>query len=170
MITAPAGSRSKEGWWRSWKPSTGPWPARPGSGAAPTLPHIAKMDLGCRKLRLQPGQTVVEAGCGWGALARHMARRYGVRVRAYNISSEQIAYARERARAEGLAGQVEYVEDDYRNITGTCDAFVSVGMLEHVGPAHYRELGAVIDRSLTEHGLGLIHTIGQNVAAPMSPW
>lgn len=132
--------------------------------------QIAKMDLVCRKLRLKAGQTVVEAGCGWGALARHMARRCGVKVRAYNISSEQIAYARQRARAEGLEGQVEYVEDDYRNITGTYDAFVSVGMLEHVGPDHYRELGRVIDRSLTEEGLGLIHCIGQNSAKPMSPW
>lgn len=132
--------------------------------------QIAKMDLVCRKLRLRPGQTVVEAGCGWGALARHMVRRYGVTVRAYNISHEQIAYARERARAEGVEGRVEYVEDDYRAITGKYDAFVSVGMLEHVGPDHYHELGRIIDRSLTEQGLGLIHTIGQNVAAPMSPW
>jgi len=132
--------------------------------------QIAKMELVCRKLRLQAGQTVVEAGCGWGALARHMARRYGVTVRAYNISSEQIAYARERAKAEGLGGAVEYVEDDYRNITGEYDAFVSVGMLEHVGPDHYRDLGEVIDRSLKEQGLGLIHSIGQNIASPMSPW
>jgi len=132
--------------------------------------QIAKMDLVCRKLRLQAGQTVVEAGCGWGALARHMARHYRVKVRAYNISSEQIAYARHRAKAEGLEGQVEYVEDDYRNIAGKYDAFVSVGMLEHVGPDHYRELGAVIDRSLADQGLGLIHTIGQNLATPMSTW
>lgn len=132
--------------------------------------QITKMDLVCRKLRLKAGQTVVEAGCGWGALARHMARHYGVKVKAYNISHEQIAYARARARAEGLEGQVEYVEDDYRNISGACDVFVSVGMLEHVGPDHYRELGSVIDRSLREQGLGLIHTIGQNIATPMSPW
>jgi len=132
--------------------------------------QIAKMDLICRKLRLQAGQTVVEAGCGWGALARYMARRYGVHVRAYNISREQIAYARQSARFEGLEGQVEYVEDDYRNITGAYDAFVSVGMLEHVGPDNYQELGRVIDRSLKEQGLGLIHTIGQNCATPMSPW
>jgi cyclopropane-fatty-acyl-phospholipid synthase len=132
--------------------------------------QTAKMDLVCRKLRLQAGQSVVEAGCGWGALARHMARHYGVKVRAYNISCEQIAYAIKRAKAEGLERQIEYIEDDYRNITGTYDAFVSVGMLEHVGPDHYRELGRVIDRSLTEQGLGLIHTIGQNLATPMSPW
>jgi cyclopropane-fatty-acyl-phospholipid synthase len=69
-----------------------------------------------------------------------------------------------------MEGQVEYVEDDYRNITGKYDLFVSVGMLEHVGPDHYRELGEVIDRCLKEEGLGLIHTIGQNIATPMSPW
>ena len=130
----------------------------------------AKMDLICRKLRLEPGQSVVEAGCGWGGLARHMAKKYGVRVTAYNISREQIAYARSRARAEGVEGQVEYVEDDYRNIRGTYDAFVSVGMLEHVGPDNYRELSRVIDGSLSEQGVGLIHTIGQNCATPMSPW
>ena len=132
--------------------------------------QIAKMELVCRKLRLQEGQTVVEAGCGWGGLARYMARQYGVKVRAYNISSEQIAYARQRAGAEGLESQIEYVHDDYRTITGTYDVFVSVGMLEHVGPDHYRELGAVINRSLKDHGLGLVHSIGQNLAVPMSPW
>src|SRR5262245_12712748 len=60
--------------------------------------QIAKMDLVCRKLALRPGDRVVEAGCGWGALALHMATRYGARVRAFNISSEQIAFARARAR------------------------------------------------------------------------
>jgi cyclopropane-fatty-acyl-phospholipid synthase len=132
--------------------------------------QLAKMELVCRKLRLQPGQRVVEAGCGWGGLARYMAKNYGVKVQAYNISSAQIAYARQRAKDEGLADQVEYIEDDYRNISGRYDAFVSVGMLEHVGPDHYQELGRVIDRSLVQDGFGLIHTIGQNRAAPLNPW
>ena len=132
--------------------------------------QIAKMDLICRKLRLRPGQTVVEAGCGWGALALYMARKYGVQVRAYNLSHEQIIYARQRVSAEGLEGQVEYIEDDYRTITGVYDAFVSVGMLEHVGPDHYHEFGTMIDRSLTKQGIGLIHTIGQDFARPMTPW
>ena len=131
--------------------------------------QIAKMELVCRKLRLKGGERVIEAGCGWGGLARYMARRYGARVRAFNISGEQVGYARERAREEGIEG-VEYIEDDYRNITGECDVFVSVGMLEHVGPGNYRKLGEVIDRTLAPGGLGLIHSIGQNIAEPMSDW
>ncbi len=132
--------------------------------------QLAKMDHVCRKLRLRPGETVVEAGCGWGALAMHMARHYGVHVKAYNISKEQIAYAQQRARAEGLEGKVEFIEDDYRNVRGKFDAFVSVGMLEHVGTEHYAELGKVIDRSLKDDGRGLIHTIGLNYPRPMDAW
>ena len=132
--------------------------------------QIAKMEHVCRKLQLAPGQTVVEAGCGWGSLARYMAKTYGVRVKAFNISHEQIAYARERAKAEGLSGRVEFVEDDYRSIKGKYDVLVSVGMLEHVGTEHYLELGEIVSRCLKPHGLGLIHTIGRNRANPNSPW
>lgn len=132
--------------------------------------QIAKMDHVCRKLRLQRGESVIEAGCGWGALALHMARHYGANVRAWNISREQIRFARERARNEGLDDKVEFVEDDYRNIEGEFDAFVSVGMLEHVGPENYRQLGAVIDRCLREEGMGLMHTIGRNRRASLNAW
>ena len=137
-----------------------------------TLEHaqIAKMDHVCRKLRLQPGETVVEAGCGWGALALHMAREYGVSVKAYNVSHEQIAYARERARAEGLSGRVEYIEDDYRAISGKFDVFASVGMLEHVGLSHFRELSEIIHRSIGDTGRGLLHFIGRNYPAVFSRW
>jgi cyclopropane-fatty-acyl-phospholipid synthase len=132
--------------------------------------QVAKMDHVCRKLRLQPGERVVEAGCGWGTFALHMARRYGVQVRAFNISHEQIAYARARAAREGLAARVEYVEDDYRNITGQYDAFVSVGMLEHVGLRNYTHLGHVVQRCLGGRGRGLIHSIGRNYPARLQPW
>jgi cyclopropane-fatty-acyl-phospholipid synthase len=132
--------------------------------------QTAKMDLVCRKVQLRPGESVAEAGCGWGTLALHMARHYGVRVRAFNISHEQVAYARERAAREGLAGRVEYIEDDYRNISGHYDAFVSVGMLEHVGPANYETLGGVAHRCLGGRGRGLIHSIGRNFPAPLQPW
>lgn len=132
--------------------------------------QVAKMDRVCRKLALKPGERVIEAGCGWGGLALFMARHYGVTVRAVNVSGEQIAYARGRARAEGLADRVEFVEDDYRNVRGRYDAFVSVGMLEHVGVADYPTLGAVIDRSLTDRGRGLLHFIGRNRPGPLNPW
>jgi cyclopropane-fatty-acyl-phospholipid synthase len=132
--------------------------------------QTAKMDLVCRKLRLQPGERVVEAGCGWGSLALLMARRYGVRVRAFNISNEQIAYARRRAREEKLDGRVEFIEEDYRSVRGEYDVFVSVGMLEHVGSADYPTLGAVMNRTLTERGRGLLHFIGRNQPVPLNPW
>lgn len=132
--------------------------------------QVAKMDHVARKLWLQPGETVIEAGCGWGALALHLARHYGVGVRAFNTSHEQIVYARARARAEGLHDRVEFVEEDWRNIRGRCDAFVSVGMLEHVRPANYQRLGDVIYGCLKPEGRGLIHSIGRNKAQPMDPW
>lgn len=132
--------------------------------------QIAKMELVCRKLGLKPGERVIEAGCGWGTLALYMAREYGVTVRAFNISGDQIAYARDRARAEGLVDRVEFVEGDYREVRGEYDAFVSVGMLEHVGLADYPTLGGVIDRALTGHGRGLLHFIGRNRPGPLNPW
>ena len=132
--------------------------------------QIAKMDHVCRKLRLVSGESVVEAGCGWGTLALHMARRYGVRVRAFNISHEQVSYARARAAREGLSDRVEYVEDDYRNISGQYDAFISVGMLEHVGVKNYTALGHIAQRCLAGRGRGLIHSIGRNQPAPLHPW
>jgi cyclopropane-fatty-acyl-phospholipid synthase len=132
--------------------------------------QIAKFDHVCRKLQLRSGETVVEAGFGWGGLALHMARKYGVKVRAFNISHEQVVYARERAMREGLASQIEYVEDDYRNISGNYDAFVSVGMLEHVGVENYPTLGGVANKVLGNNGRGLIHSIGRNRPSPLHPW
>lgn len=142
----------------------------PTPGASLEEAQRAKMDHVCRKLQLQPGESVVEAGCGWGALALHMARHYGVSVKAFNISREQIELARERARREGLVGQVEFIEDDYRNISGKFDAFLSVGMLEHVSVKNYRELGEIIHRSIGDKGRGLLHFIGRNFDASFSRW
>jgi cyclopropane-fatty-acyl-phospholipid synthase len=132
--------------------------------------QLAKLDHVCRKLRLHAGDRVVDAGCGWGALALRAATHYGAKVRAFSLSREQIAYARERARALGVEHSVEFIEDDYRNISGQVDAFVSIGMLEHVGREHYGDLARVIDRSLSETGRGLIHSIGQNEAVPLNAW
>jgi len=130
----------------------------------------AKMDYVCRKLRLGAGDTVVDVGSGWGALPLYMAGRYGAKVKAFNISHEQISYSRKRAEAEGLRHRVEFIEDDYRNISSRFDAFVSLGMLEHVGRDHYREFGQVIDGCLNRCGRGLMQSIGQNRPGTPSPW
>jgi cyclopropane-fatty-acyl-phospholipid synthase len=134
----------------------------------------AKMHHVCRKLALKPGERVVEAGGGWGGFALFMAKNYGAQVRSFNISKEQIAYAREWAGREGLAGLVEFVEDDYRNAastgSGAYDAFVSIGMLEHVGPGNYETLGKLITDLLKPQGRGLIHTIGRDRAERLNPW
>jgi cyclopropane-fatty-acyl-phospholipid synthase len=133
--------------------------------------QVAKLDLVCRKLQLRPGDTVVEAGCGWGALALHMARHYGARVKAFNISRAQLRYARGRAAREGLTDRVEFIEDDYRNVTGTFDAFVSIGMVEHVGRAQYRSLATTIARTLKRpDGRGLLHFIGRDRPRPLNAW
>ena len=132
--------------------------------------QAAKLDHVCRKLGLMRDQHVVELGCGWGALALHMARHYGVSVTAFNISREQIAYARQQAQRQGLAERVQFVEADWRTAREPCDALVSVGMLEHVGRENYVTLGQVIDRCLRPDGRGLIHSIGQNQPGPTSTW
>jgi len=132
--------------------------------------QLSKMEMICRKLRLQPGETVVEAGCGWGALAIYMAQHYGVHVKAFNISHEQIIFARERAKHEGVTGKVEFIEDDYRNVSQKFDAFCSVGMLEHVGFDHYRELGRVIKCAIGDTGRGFLHYIGRNRVRPLNAW
>ncbi len=130
----------------------------------------AKLDLICRKVWLQHGDRVVEAGCGWGALALHMAENYGVTVKAFNVCQEQIEVARESARCRGLESRVEFIQDDYRNLRGNAEVFVSVGMIEHVGPAHYQELADVIHRSIGDTGRGLLHFIGRSNHAGLSPW
>lgn len=130
----------------------------------------AKFEHVCRKLRLRAGQRVLEAGCGWGALALHMARHHGVMVDAYNISHEQVLHARRRVQEEGMQGRVRFIEDDWRSIKGRYDVFVSVGMLEHVGPSQYRRLGRLINRCLEQGGIGLIHSIGRNWPRPIDPW
>lgn len=132
--------------------------------------QVAKLHHVARKLNLKPGQTVVEAGSGWGGLARFFAQHYGVNVKAYNISCEQVAFATDKAREMGLDDKVEYIEDDYRNIRGSYDVFVSVGMLEHVGRKNFQGLGKVIDGCLREEGMGLIHSIGRNRPGLMNAW
>jgi len=125
----------------------------------------------CRKLRLQPGEYLLDVGCGWGGLARFAAREYGVKVFGITLSREQLALAQERVKAEGLEDLVELQLLDYRDLPqdGRFDKVVSVGMFEHVGHANldlYAKclFGAVKEGGLVmNHGITAKHTDGRPV-------
>jgi cyclopropane-fatty-acyl-phospholipid synthase len=117
--------------------------------------QINKMDLVGRKLKLQPGMKVLDIGSGFGGAAKYMATKFGVSVTAYNISAEQVRYARENCK--GL--DVTIIEQDYRKATGQFDAVYSIGIFEHVGSKNYRDYFEVVNRCLKPDGLTLLHTI-----------
>ncbi len=129
--------------------------------------QIAKLDLVCRKLGLEPGMRVLDIGCGYGSFMKYAAERYGVTCVGYSVSEQQTEVA--RARTKGLP--VRFVLDDYRAIEGRFDRVVSIGMLEAVGYRNYRTFMEVVDRVLTRDGLALIHTVGHNVSTRRGdPW
>lgn len=120
----------------------------------------AKKQLIARKLLLEPGQRVLDMGCGWGGLAIELARS-GVEVEAVTLSIEQRIHAASRVGREGLGRRVRVNICDYRDIEGLYDRIVSVGMFEHVGRPHFREFFRQIERHLCDGGVALIHTIGR---------
>lgn len=128
--------------------------------------QISKMEYVCRKLELKPGETLLETGSGWGGFAVYAAKNYGVKIKSYNISHEQVEYARQWAARETLEDRIEFLEDDYRNVKGTYDKFASIGMLEHVGKDNYRSFSDLIANHLKDEGLGLIHSITKRHPAP----
>jgi cyclopropane-fatty-acyl-phospholipid synthase len=126
-----------------------------------------KLDLICRKLQLQKGEKVLELGCGWGSFAKFAAENYGVEIEAYNISREQVEFARERNK--GLPVTIHLA--DYRDAQGTYDKVAAIGLCEHVGYKNYATLMEVAHRSLKKHGLFLLHSIANNVSTThCDPW
>ncbi|WP_030941800.1 SAM-dependent methyltransferase [Streptomyces sp. NRRL S-646] len=121
-----------------------------------------KLELICRKLDLTAGQRLLDVGCGWGSLAIHAAREYGVRVVGVTLSQEQAAYARKRVAGEGLTDRVEIRVQDYRDVPdGPYDAIASVGMAEHVGAERYLEYAEDLYRLLKPGGRLLNHQIAR---------
>ncbi|WP_051235472.1 cyclopropane fatty acyl phospholipid synthase [Marinimicrobium agarilyticum] len=115
-----------------------------------------KLDLICRKLKLEPGMTLLDIGCGWGGLAEFAARHYGAHVTGITISKEQQKLAQDHCK--GLPVEIKLV--DYRALEGQFDRIVSVGMFEHVGHKNYRTYFEAASRLLADDGLFLLHTIG----------
>jgi cyclopropane-fatty-acyl-phospholipid synthase len=127
-----------------------------------------KLDLICRKLQLAPGQRLLDIGCGWGSLALHAARHYGVEVLGVTLSEPQAGYARERAAELGLAHRARFEVRDYREIgERRFDRISSVGMFEHVGQAQLTDYFRRIWQLLEPGGLLLNHGIGR--LAPHAP-
>ncbi|GGB78854.1 cyclopropane-fatty-acyl-phospholipid synthase [Marinobacterium zhoushanense] len=129
--------------------------------------QVAKLDLICRKLQLEPGMKVLEVGCGWGSLAGYMAEHYSVEIRGITISKEQARMARQRC--EGLPVEIDLV--DYRDVQGQYDRVVSVGMFEHVGRKNYADYFSKLAGCVKPDGLFLLHTIGtDNERCGVDPW
>jgi cyclopropane-fatty-acyl-phospholipid synthase len=122
------------------------------------LAHIAA------KLAIEPGQRVLDIGCGWGGMAIYLARHYEVSVHGITLSEEQIALAKQRAEAAGVADKVRFELVDYRELPGrgaAYDRIVSVGMFEHVGRPQFETFFRACANLLTEEGVMLLHTIGR---------
>ena len=129
--------------------------------------QAAKLDLVCRKLQLQPGQRVLDIGCGWGEALKYAAEHYGVEGVGITVSQQQADYARELCA--GLP--IEIRLQDYRKIDECFDAVYSIGMFEHVGGKNYRSYFETVRRCLKDDGLSLLHCIGSNSApAQTYPW
>ena len=130
--------------------------------------QINKAHLICKKIQLKPEMEILELGGGYGTLARFIAKEYKCKVVSYNISKEQVNYAKKVC--EGLP--VSIVEGDYREATGNYDRVIAIGLCEHVGYKNYRTLMELAHRRLNEEGIFLLHSIGRNTSLwkPYDPW
>ncbi|MBL8852141.1 MAG: class I SAM-dependent methyltransferase [Planctomycetaceae bacterium] len=113
------------------------------------------------KLCLEPGQRVLDIGCGWGGLALYLAQQADIEVVGVTLSTEQHKVAVERAKSLGLSDRVRFELRDYRELEGTFDRIVSVGMFEHVGAGHYEEFFTKINSLMDDAGVMLLHSIGR---------
>ena len=127
----------------------------------------AKLELVCKKIGVQPGMHILELGCGWGCFAKYAAEKYNATVLGVTVSKEQVALGMELCK--GLP--VELRLQDYREVTGTYDAVISIGVMEHVGYKNYATYMQVVDRCLKKDGIAFVHTIGGNSSYTASePW
>jgi cyclopropane-fatty-acyl-phospholipid synthase len=122
-----------------------------------------KLRLIARKLKIEPGMRIAEIGSGWGSLAIHLVRNDDVNVTAINVATDQLATSRRRAEEAGIADRITFLEKDYRDLQGSFDRVVSVGMMEHVGAPHFDAYFGKVRDLLEPEGFALIHAIGTNI-------
>lgn len=122
------------------------------------------------KLALEPGQSVVEIGCGWGGLALTLVEEAGVEVDAITLSIEQLKVAKARAEAKGLAHKARFSLTDYRDLKGTYDRVLSVAMFEAVGRPNYQEYFDGVARLMKDDGVALVHSIGRTTPGVTNAW
>ena len=126
-----------------------------------------KLDLICKKIAVGSDDQVLDIGCGWGGFAKYAAEHYGCNVTAVNISKKQRRYAKDFCKSL----PVHFLDRDYRNIRGSFDKIVSVGMFEHVGEKNYKVFMQTVHRCLKDDGIFLLHTIGGNESQKSNdPW
>jgi cyclopropane-fatty-acyl-phospholipid synthase len=118
-----------------------------------------KVDMVCRKLQLQPGERVLDIGCGWGGFMFHAARHYGVRAHGVTLSANQVSYIRDKARRLGLSDVVTAELKDYRDLTGEYDKIAAIGICEHVGIDNMTAYMATVRAMLPDRGMFLNHGI-----------
>jgi len=123
--------------------------------------QVDKLDMICRKLRLKPGERLLDIGCGWGGLVAHAVKTYGVTAHGITLSEEQLAFARAKIERMGLSGQVTFELIDYINVKGTYDKIASIGMYEHIGLANIPAYMSKVRSLLAEDGLFLNHAISR---------
>ena len=112
-----------------------------------------KLDIICRKLRLEPGERMLDIGCGWGGLICHAAKHYGVKAHGITLSQEQYEYAKAKTERLGLSDRVTVEICDYADHQGSYDKISSIGMSEHIGTANYPRYFSKINSLLRDRGL-----------------
>jgi cyclopropane-fatty-acyl-phospholipid synthase len=129
-----------------------------------------KLEMICRKLRLAPGERMLDIGCGWGGLICHAAEKYGVLAHGVTLAQTQYEYVREKIRQRGLEGRATVALCDYRNVEGTFDKIASIGMFEHVGVAHMGDYFGKINSLLRDRGILLNHGISRRAKTSKRRW
>lgn len=125
-----------------------------------------KLDMICRKLRLKPGETLLDIGSGWGGLVCHAAKTYGVKAHGITLSERQLEFAREKVQRMGLEGQVTFDLVDYQNHTGRYDKIASIGMYEHIGLKNIPGYMQKVRSLLNDDGVFLNHAISRRAHKP----